>query len=81
MEVSARKGSWLSKQIRIPVSASTCLRILDYCVIPARNGIRQIIDLACGGTGSLAKGRNSCFGFSKYLYLANISPFCALPKS
>lgn len=42
LEVSARKGSWLSKQIRIPVSASTCLRIVNHCTIPCCARIRHI---------------------------------------
>jgi Transposase and inactivated derivatives len=42
LEVSGRKGSWISKLIRIPVSPSTCLRMANKCDVPVCQGIRYI---------------------------------------
>ncbi len=42
LETSARKSSWLSKLIRIPVSPSTCLRLVNNCVLPSAYQIPNI---------------------------------------
>lgn len=42
LETSARKSSWLSKLIRIPVSPSTCLRLANNCVLPSADQIPNI---------------------------------------
>jgi len=42
LEASARKSSWLSKLIRVPVSPSTCLRLVNNCVVPAHEKIRHL---------------------------------------
>jgi transposase len=42
LEASARKSSWLSKLIRVPVSPSTCLRFVNKCIVPAQEKIRHI---------------------------------------
>ena len=42
LEMSARKGSWISKNIGLPVSPSTCLRLAGKCDIPINNQIKHI---------------------------------------
>lgn len=49
LETSARKSSWFSRLIRIPVSPSTCLRLVHNCVLPPAGHIQNIgiDDWAC----------------------------------
>jgi transposase len=42
LETSARKSSWLSRLIRIPISPSTCLRLANNCVLPSADQIQNI---------------------------------------
>jgi len=42
LEISAQKSSWFSKLIRIPVSTSTCLRLVNHRVIPIDQEIKHI---------------------------------------
>ncbi|MGV8137781.1 MAG: ISL3 family transposase [Mangrovibacterium sp.] len=42
LETSARKSSWLSKLIRIPVSPSSCLRLVNNCGLPSADQIQNI---------------------------------------
>ena len=42
LEMSARKGSWISKNIGLPVSSSICLRLAGKCDIPINNQIKHI---------------------------------------
>lgn len=42
LEVSARKGSWLSRLTKVPVSPSTCLRLAGRSVISPRDDLIHI---------------------------------------
>ncbi|MGB5988119.1 MAG: hypothetical protein WBG43_00015 [Marinifilaceae bacterium] len=42
IETSARKSSYLSNLINLPVSSSTCLRLVDSCNIPLNTDVENI---------------------------------------